>query len=163
MLKVRGLLPPKASHQEIQSVNPVSLADSVPPSASGGFLSRWVMKRMNKQWLAKGLSFEEGDYQELHQNFWKDREAKILSWALSAKQTTALVERCWMEDVSVNSTVYAAFLAAQDQVQDTSEDFYDTGVLVSNLGRLDIPTQFNGLELAWISPPQCMPETPKRL
>jgi NRPS condensation-like uncharacterized protein len=28
-----------------------------------------------------------------------------------------------------------------------------TGVLVSNLGRLDVPSQFNGLELAWISPP----------
>ena len=241
-------------HQEIQTVNPVSLAECVPPSASGGFLSRWVMKRMNKKWLAKGLSFDEGDYQELHRNFWKDREAKVLSWVLSREQTAALVERCRMEDVSVNSMVYTAFLAAQHQVQDTSQDFYGNvmvpvdfrnyltqdigealgmyasavklqfkydpdepfwetvryldqkikkqlteknvfafqrsgalhpslmdgiafamfgdlndemacnmaermqnavriGVLVSNLGRLDIPTQFNGLELAWISPP----------
>ncbi len=244
----------KEPDQEIQAVIPLSLAEAVPSSALGGFLYRIVMRSVNKRWLAKGLSFDEGDYQLLHQNFWKDREAKILSWALSEELTSALVQRCRVENASVNSAVYTAFLAAQHQVQDTRRDFYDnimvpvdfrdylaqktgralgfyasavklrfkydgdqpfwetvrsldrsvrkqlteknifasqrtnafhpslmdgiahamfgdlgdemaqklagrmqdearTGILVSNLGRLDIPTKYNHLDLTWIKPP----------
>jgi NRPS condensation-like uncharacterized protein len=83
------------------------------------------MKLMNKKWLAKGFRFDEADYQKLHQHFWKERQAKVISWALSEEQTSALVARCRKEGASVNSAVYVAFLAAQNQVQDTSQNFYD--------------------------------------
>jgi NRPS condensation-like uncharacterized protein len=110
--------------QEIHTVIPLSLADSVPSSATGGFLYRWVIGRMNKKWLAKNLRFGEADYQKLHRKFWKDRQAQVLSWSLSREQTAVLIERCQMEHVRVNSAIYAAFLAAQHQCQQTSLDYY---------------------------------------
>ncbi len=110
--------------QQVRPIKPVSLAEAVPRSASGGFLYRLIMKMMNKKWLAKGFGFDEADYHKLHQNFWRERQAKVLTWALSKEQTSVLVERCRMENASVNSAVYAAFLAAQDKAQDTSQDFY---------------------------------------
>jgi hypothetical protein len=57
----------------------------------------------------------------------------------------------------MDGIAFAMFRNLQDEMAcnmaERMQNAVRTGVLVSNLGRLDIPTQFNGLDLAWISPP----------
>jgi hypothetical protein len=102
---------------QVEPAIPVALEEGIPSSASGGLLYRLVMQVMNKKWLRKGISFSEGDYRDLHRAFWEKHEATILSWSLTESETSALVWHCRQRQVSVNSALYVAFLAAQDRVQ----------------------------------------------
>ncbi len=109
---------------DIEATIPVALDEAIPSSASGGPLYRLLMRRMNKKWLEKGISFTESDYRDLHRAFWGKHEASIVSWALTEAQTQTLVSECRKRRVSVNSALYLAFLAAQYHVQgDTRDEF----------------------------------------
>jgi len=104
-------------------VTPIGIKDGLPDSASGGFLYRLIMKRMNKKWSRKGIAFDENDYRDLHQIFWDKNRVRVLAWGLTEAQTSALVSRSREEQVTVNSALYAAFLAAQSDIQGDSQPY----------------------------------------
>jgi NRPS condensation-like uncharacterized protein len=108
---------------QIEPVIPVPLEEAIPSSASGGFLYRLVMNAMNKRWLKKGISFAEPDYRDMHSAFWKTHHGTVYAWSLTESETSALVRRCRQSDISVNSALYVAFLAAQHRVQGSDERF----------------------------------------
>ena len=115
--------------ENIEPVIPVALEKAIPSSVSSGLLTRLVMRRVNRRWLKKGISFDESDYQDLHRRFWEKHEAAIFSWFLTGQETSALVARCRQRKISINSALYAAFLVAQHRVQGGDRDEF-SNVLV---------------------------------
>ncbi|MEL6319227.1 MAG: hypothetical protein AAFQ57_01060, partial [Cyanobacteria bacterium J06626_14] len=108
---------------ETSQVMPVAAEDCLPSSASSSFLYKLIVKRINKKWMRKGISFNEDDYKDLHQTFWQKNKASILTWELTESQTSALVSRCHQEQVTINSALYTAFLAAQNHIQGDSQAY----------------------------------------
>lgn len=100
-----------------QTVWPIAATEALPPSVCVGRLTRFIINRLNRKWNRKGISFDQQDYQALHQDFWQRHRTAILRCELTATQTAALVARCHQEGVTVNSALYAAFLKAQQQIQ----------------------------------------------
>ena len=104
-------------------VMPIAPEACLPSSVSVGWFKRFIIKRINRKWLPKGISFDEKDYQELHKTFWQKHHASIVRWELPPSQTTVLVTRCRQEQVTVNSALYTAFLKAQQQIQGSSHEY----------------------------------------
>lgn len=102
---------------------PVAVQDCLPSSASSSFLYKLIVKRINNKWMGKGIFFNEHDYQDLHQIFWQKNKASILTWELTELQTSALVSRCRQEQVTINSALYTAFIAAQNHIQGDSQAY----------------------------------------
>ena len=64
----------------------------------------------------------------------------VLAWDLAESATSALVERCRREQVTVDSALWTAFLAAQYRVQGDSEAFRSqAGMAVSTRDGLSVP------------------------
>ncbi len=105
-------------------VMPIATQEYLPSSISVGWLTRFIIKRMNQKWLRKGISFNVKDYQQLHQEFWQKHHPSILRWELAPSQTTALSARCRQEQVTVNSALYTAFLKAQRHIQGNSHEYF---------------------------------------
>ncbi len=105
-------------------VMPIAIQEYLPSSAAVGWLTKFIIKRMNRKWLRKGISFNTKDYQQLHQEFWQKHHPSIFRWELPPPQTTALVARCRQEQVTVNSALYAAFIKAQQHIQGNSHEYF---------------------------------------
>lgn len=89
---------------------------AMPPSTN--VLLRFIMGLINRKWDAKGIRFSESDMFQMHEKYWKQNtELQLLSWSLDASATATLVDRSRAEDVTVNSALWTAFLAAQHDVQ----------------------------------------------
>ena len=108
---------------ETPPVIPVAVQDCLPSSAHNGFFYRLIVERINKKWIHKGISFNEKDYTDLHQTFWQKNRASIVSWELTEPQTSTLISRCHQEQVTINSALYTAFLAAQKDIQGSSHAY----------------------------------------
>lgn len=102
---------------------PVAVQDCLPSSASSSFLYKLIVKRINNKWIRKGISFNENDYKDLHHTFWQKNKVSILTWELTEPQTSALVSRCRQEQVTINSALYTAFIAAQNHIQGDSQAY----------------------------------------
>jgi len=78
------------------------------------------MKILNLLWRRNGISFTEADFKRLHQRYWgRGKRNQTLSWGLTERQTSAFVNRCRKENVTVNSAIATAVMAAQQDVQGT--------------------------------------------
>ncbi|MEO0685707.1 MAG: condensation domain-containing protein, partial [Cyanobacteria bacterium J06649_11] len=108
---------------ETPQVIPVVVEDCLPSSVMGSFLYRLIVKRINRKWMRKGIFFNDNDYKDLHQTFWQNNKVSILSWELTEPQTSTLVSRCRQEQVTINSALYAAFIAAQNHIQGNSQPY----------------------------------------
>ena len=81
-------------------------------------LQRYVMRLINRRWEAKGIRFTESDMYRMHEKYWeRNTGMQLLAWTFDADDTAQLVERSRAEKVTVNSTLWTAFLAAQHEVQ----------------------------------------------
>lgn len=98
--------------------DPVPLdRDNMPADVSITPLVKFVVGRMNKKWAGERVVFDQEDYQELNSTYWTEYRHELLPVELTEAQTTALVERCRRNEVTVNSALAAAFVAAQIAVQ----------------------------------------------
>jgi hypothetical protein len=95
---------------------PVAL-DNMPSDVSANAVVRFVINRMNKKWAAEKVVFDQEDYRELTSAYWARYPHQVLCVELSEEQTSALVERCRDNEVTVNSALSAAFVGAQVMVQ----------------------------------------------
>jgi len=110
-----------------------------PPSARG--LQGFVMGLINRKWEAKGIRFTESDMCRMHEKYWENSTGiQVLAWTLDADETAQLVERSRAEKVTVNSTLWTAFLAAQHEVQQDHLRYRQRSALaVSTRDKLNVP------------------------
>jgi NRPS condensation-like uncharacterized protein len=115
--------------------------DTVPFPPPSNFIARGVIGLFNTLWTRQNISFDSNDLISLHRIFWeKNRDAGVLAWESSVAETKALVLRCRAENVTVNTALWTAFLAAQYEVQGDAEPFRaSAGLAVSTRDKLTVP------------------------
>ena len=94
---------------------------------------------MNKKWERDKIYFDQEDYKNLSEAYWKNFNHRMFSVELSEAQTSALVARCRKEGVTVNSALAAAFVGAQYSIQGDKPYHSKIGVAGNVRGRLQKP------------------------
>jgi len=114
---------------------------TVPRPSSTHMLQRFIIGLINRKWQAKGIQFTESDMFRMHEKYWESNsDIQLLAWALDAEETARLVEQSRTEEVTVNSTLWTAFLAAQHEVQSDHLRYRQRSALaVSTRDRLNVP------------------------
>jgi len=104
-------------------------------------VARLFLSIFNWIWAKKRIKFDTNDLKRLHKLYWeKNAGIKLLAWDLSEAETELLISRCKKEDVTVNSALWTAFLAAQHEVQDDEKLFRSqSGFAISNRDKLKVP------------------------
>jgi NRPS condensation-like uncharacterized protein len=115
--------------------------DTVPSPPPSNFIARGVIGLFNKLWTRQNIRFDSNDLKRLHQVFWeKNQDVGVLAWESSVAETKALVSRCREENVTVNTALWTAFLAAQYDVQGNTEPYRSSaGLAVSTRDKLNVP------------------------
>jgi NRPS condensation-like uncharacterized protein len=116
-------------------INRDNLPEDVPVNA----LVRFLINRMNKKWDDDPICFDREDYIDLNAAYWTNTQHRMLSIELSEDQTSALVNRCRGEGVTVNSALTAAFVGAQHDVQGDQPYHSSIGIAGSLRDRLPRP------------------------
>ena len=113
--------------------------DTLPEGISLNPVARFFVRRINKKWLDEKVVFDQEDYLTLSAAYWRRYQHQVLPVELSEAQTSALVERCREQGVTVNSALTAAFVAAQTLV--LGDRPFHSGILVaaSLRDRLPVP------------------------
>jgi hypothetical protein len=91
--------------------------DNIPGDVSANAIVKYLIGRMNRKWAGERVLFDQEDYRELTQAYWRNYTHQIMTAELSGDETAALMERCRREGVTVNSALSAAFVGAQYAVQ----------------------------------------------
>lgn len=113
---------------------PTINATTVPKPPTINSLYRCIMDRVNRQWAKKSIRFGETEMRRMHEVFWQQNsQVQVLAWTLDTIFTAALVKRCRIEDVTVNTALWTAFLAAQDDVQGHSQRYRQHSALTVNI------------------------------
>jgi NRPS condensation-like uncharacterized protein len=98
--------------------NPVPVdIDNLPKEVSINRIVKYVINRMGKKWIKSPTFFDQLDYENLTEAYWKKYSHEMVSMELSEAETTSLVERCRKEGVTVNTALTAAFIGAQCIIQ----------------------------------------------
>jgi hypothetical protein len=113
--------------------------DNIPEDVSLNPVVRFFINRMNKKWEAEKIVFDQEDYRDLNKAYWMHYSHQMLSVELSGAQTSALVERCRSEGVTVNSALTTAFVGAQTIQQGENPLHPSIGVAGSLRDRLQRP------------------------
>jgi NRPS condensation-like uncharacterized protein len=117
---------------------PIDL-NNVPEDVSLNAVARFFINRINKRWEGERILFDQEDYKDLCEAYWKFFHHKLFSVEFSESQTSALVERCRKEGVTVNSALATAVVGAQTMVQG-EKPFHSSISVASDLrGRLPTP------------------------
>lgn len=105
--------------------DPVSVdIASIPRDVKISGIARFFINRINKKWAQTRVCFDQEDYRALSEAYWMNYTHQMLSVELFEAQTSALVERCRQEQVTVNTALAAAFVGAQmEQVRDKAMAF----------------------------------------
>lgn len=110
---------------------PISL-DNLPEDVSPSGLANYFINRINKQWDENKINFDQEDYREITEAYWKNFNHQMLSVELSEAETSALVARCKKEGVTVNSALAVAFSGAPSFVEG-EKPYHTKAVVASNL------------------------------
>ena len=120
--------------------NPVPMnRDNIPREVSLNPITRFFINRINKKWEKDKIYFDQEDYKNFNQTYWANSKHRMLSIELSEAQTSALIERCRKEEITVNTALTAAFVGAQCTVQGHKPYHSIIGIAVSMRNRLKIP------------------------
>ena len=117
---------------------PIGL-DNLPQGISLNPVARFFINRINKKWQGDKIAFDDQDYRDLNEAYWAKFEHQILSVELSEAQTSALVDRCRENGVTVNSALTTAFVGAQCIVQGNRSYHASIGVAADVRKRLRKP------------------------
>ena len=120
--------------------NPVPIdKDNIPKDVSLNAIVRFFINRINKKWDQEKIYFDQEDYRILHEAYWMHAKHQMISIELSEVQTSAFVDRCRKEEVTVNSALTAAFAGAQAVVQGDKPYHSSLGVAGNLRDRLPAP------------------------
>jgi NRPS condensation-like uncharacterized protein len=117
---------------------PIDL-NNMPADVSASGIVKYFINRINKKWKKDAIYFDQKDYQDLTEAYWMRYSHQLSSIELSEAETTALVERCRKERVTVNSALTAAFVGAQAIVLAKGTANADIGVAGNLRDRLPKP------------------------
>lgn len=92
--------------------------DNLPQDVSINAIVKYFINRISKKWKKNEIYFDQEDYKNLNEAYWKIYKHQMLPIELSEAQTSALVDRCRKEGVTVNTALTAAFVGAQSVVQE---------------------------------------------
>ncbi|MBE7385637.1 MAG: hypothetical protein F6J95_030090 [Leptolyngbya sp. SIO1E4] len=102
-----------------------------PPSTPA--LQQFIIGLINQKWAASGIRFSWSDRHRLHEEFWRHNTGmQVLAWAMEPDATASLVERSRVEQVTVNSALWTAFLAAQYDSQVDRQRYRPRSALAVN-------------------------------
>lgn len=113
--------------------------NNMPADVSLNAVEKFFINRINKKWEAEEVFFDQEDYEDLNAAYWGNFTHQIISIELSETQTTALVQRCRKEGVTVNSALAAAFAGAQRTIQGDQPYHTNIGVAADLRDRLMKP------------------------
>jgi len=125
----------EAQPQVMAAPEPISLRN-IPSEVAPSGLIKYFINKINEKWDAEYVRFDQEDYEALNQAYWEKFTHEILSVELSETETSALVKRCRQEQVTVNTALITAFLAAQKYVMAEQPHHTKTAVAVSLRDRL---------------------------
>ena len=111
--------------------------ENLPGDVSQPAIVKFLINRMNLQWVGDSVFFDKEDYRVLSKAYWDRYTHAILSIELSEAQTSALVARCRQEGITVNSALTVAFSGGQRFVE--GEQPYHARVMVAASLRDRIP------------------------
>lgn len=122
---------------EAQPLPPIVSEESFTAKTSPGLLGKLVLKYyLNRSWKKGKVIFDQNDYEQIHRRYWASRNISVTFFTLPENLTTALISRCHMEQVSVNSVIITAFALAQNAVQGTKTTFSDKVGVAANIRHL---------------------------
>ncbi len=113
--------------------------DNMPKDVSLNAVVRFLINRINRKWQDEKIVFDQEDYRNLNEAYWMHYDHQMRSLELSEAQTSALVDRCRNEGVTVNSALAAAFVGAQTTVQGEEPHHASIGVAASLRNRVQRP------------------------
>ena len=113
--------------------------DNIPSEVSLNPIVRFLINRINQKWVKEKIYFDQEDYRNLNQAYWLNFKHRMFSVELSEAQTSALVERCRKEAVTVNTALTTAFVGAQYMVQGARPYHSNIGIAGSLRDRLQRP------------------------
>lgn len=112
---------------------------NIPEDVALNGVVRFFINRFNKKWAKDRVAFDQADYRDLCAAYWSRYRHRMFVVELSEEQTSALVSRCKAEQVSVNTALTAAMVAAQIGVQGQQPYHSDIVVAGSLRDRLRQP------------------------
>jgi hypothetical protein len=127
--------------------------DNLPEDISLNPIVRFFINRINRRWERDKVLFDQEDYENLNEAYWANFEHQVFSVELSEAQTSALVDRCRRNGVTVNSALTMAFAGAQLVVQGDGSYHSGIGVAANVRDRLRKPVgQAMGFYAAMVTP-----------
>ena len=105
--------------REVQqmSESPLATPKNFPTDIKIGKPIMFAVKQMNKKWQKKKVIFDDEDIDNIFRAFWDNYEFKVISVELNEKETSDLIEKCRQHEVTVNSALNTAFLAARYSIR----------------------------------------------
>lgn len=79
--------------------------------------NRIIMSRINHEWDKQPVIFDDEDYQNVHEAYFKKFQYKIVNVNLSRQETSNLIKKCHEQNVTVNSALSIALLAGRNNVK----------------------------------------------
>ncbi len=113
--------------------------DNIPKEVSLNAIFRFVIKRINRKWEKDKIFFDQEDYKDLSQAYWKNSRHRMLTVELSAEQTSDLAERCRRRETTVNTALTAAFAGAQCAVQGRKKTHPSIGIAGNLRDKMEKP------------------------
>ncbi len=84
--------------------------------------NRLIMNRVNRKWDKQRVIFDEVDYRNIHEAYTQKYRYRIITEELSESETSALVNWCHQNHVTVNSALSVALLAGKHHIRGESMD-----------------------------------------
>ena len=90
--------------------------NNLPTGVSQSSIVNYFIERINRKWEEEKIIFDQEDYQNLNRTYWSNYRHKMIVIEFSEDETTRLASRCNNENVTINSALSTAILAAQTAV-----------------------------------------------
>ncbi len=91
--------------------------DNLPPGVKMNGLVNYFIERINKEWREQKVHYNHEDYEAISEAYWSNFSHRMSLLEFTEEQTTALVDKCKIEGVTVNSALAVGLAAAQIYVQ----------------------------------------------
>jgi NRPS condensation-like uncharacterized protein len=93
---------------------PVDIVKNIPANVGchTPWITRFVIGRVNARWRKSKITFSDDDFVKVQEKRYEERDRTILL-SFTAEETSALVEKCHMRRVTVNSVFLTALLSAK--------------------------------------------------
>lgn len=121
------------------SLPPAIAMENLSVNVSLGFVGlviKMLAKSINRSWNKNKIIFAEQDYEHLYREYWKTKDIGLFTLTISKETTVKLIEKCRMENVTVNSALTTAFSFAQYSLQGNRQPYLKKALLPFNIRHL---------------------------